>query len=45
MIQDSDGVLAALGNDAINDDPDGELLRTIRERFNQATEFESVNRQ
>lgn len=45
MIQDSDGVLAALGNDATDGDPDKELLKTIRERFNQATEFESVNRQ
>ena len=45
MIQDSDGVLAALGNDAVDGDPDKELLKTIRERFNQATEFESVNRQ
>lgn len=42
MNLDTDNVLGSLGNGA---DEDQDLLRLIRERFNQAVEFESVNRQ
>jgi len=45
MIQSSDNVIESVGNNMNDDNPTKQLLKEIRERFQQAVEFESVNRQ